>query len=354
MLTLVALVAAAAPPQQATTVSGQRVEAEPSSMERVDSGLGRAGQASRPGGSPITIMPEFSWETLPVAFHSCNSTGRYSAAQIAELARYQMVTIEKWQNLGHIAPTATLVPPYSSPGGLYACQASNGSLSRCGCCAEDEIVAVARSIKQLNPKVVTVAYLNAQISYPWYRASRELAANPSWWLRNTTHAGPVGSTWKMYDLTVAAAAQSWKDACLNLTRTGVVDSCFVDGCTERKGSARLADAKAAMITQLQAEVAGPLLCGTNEGADTNARGLQDEGWGVVNKRSQRTSFATREIPAIMAAAAQGKVFQAHGRAVCGSASVCENNTAPCWSNPLPAYTSPEAQVRPQLVEFRHM
>eukprot|EP01045_Picozoa_sp_COSAG04_P046409 COSAG04_NODE_16788_length_489_cov_0.697436_1_plen_73_part_10 len=39
------------------------------------------------------IMPAFSWATLPVAFHSGNSTGRYTDAQIRELARYSMVTL---------------------------------------------------------------------------------------------------------------------------------------------------------------------------------------------------------------------------------------------------------------------
>ena len=53
------------------------------------------------------------------------------------------MTIEKFQNLQRFVPAATLAPPYEAPGGLYACQ-DNASLDRCGCCAEDEIVAVAR------------------------------------------------------------------------------------------------------------------------------------------------------------------------------------------------------------------
>eukprot|EP01052_Picozoa_sp_SAG31_P055009 SAG31_NODE_14951_length_778_cov_2.773196_1_plen_132_part_10 len=97
-------------------------------------------------------LPAFSWQTLPVAWHSSSSISRYTEQQIEELARYQMVTLEKFQNLRAIVPAATLLHDYSSPAGLYACQDNiTGNLSRCGCCEEDEIIAVARKIKAVNP-----------------------------------------------------------------------------------------------------------------------------------------------------------------------------------------------------------
>ena len=78
------------------------------------------------------VMPAFSWATLPVAWHSGNSTGRYTDAQIRELARYSMVTLEKFQGLREIVPAETLAGPYET--GLYACQDNaTGSLARCGC-----------------------------------------------------------------------------------------------------------------------------------------------------------------------------------------------------------------------------
>jgi hypothetical protein len=272
------------------------------------------------GATAARVMPAFSWATLPVAWHSGNSTGRYTDAQIRELARYQMVTLEKFQGLNDVVPAQTLARPYEAPGGLYACAAVRGGssgasgLRRCGCCAEDEIVRVARKIKAINPRVLTVAYLNAQISYPWYRAAREVAAHPSWWLNGSRQIGPSGSTWcaramttpadslwrgarqtghmhtewlpivrrKVYDLTVESAANSWKDACLNLTRTGALDSCFVDGCVSQpKGlppakQARFAAAKASMIAQLQERVPGPLVCGS--------AGLGTAGAGAIQVR----------------------------------------------------------------------
>jgi len=115
--------------------------------------LGSAVIAAVPSPKPIKIMPQFSWDTLPVAWHSGNSTGRYTAAQIQELSRYAMVTLEKFQNVRAVVPAKTLGPPYEAPEGLYACQ-ENRSMSRCGCCEEDEIVAVARAIKASHKAIV--------------------------------------------------------------------------------------------------------------------------------------------------------------------------------------------------------
>lgn len=284
------------------------------------------------------IQPEFSWATLPVAWHSGNSTGRYTDEQIRDLARYQMVTFEKFQNLRAVVPTAVLARGYESPGGLYECQ-RNASLRLCGCCLEDEIVAVARKIKSINPKVVTIAYFNAEIGYPWYRATRELARNPSWW--SSAHQGPPGATWKSWNLTVAAAAAAWQHGCAAMTETGVVDSCFVDGCNDW-GSSLGAAAKRNAIAKLQAAVPGPLLCGVGgrfterELLKSGAKGVQDESWGLIDQETGKTTFATREIPGLMAAVRARLVFQAHGRAVCGVAGKpCENRTEPCWST-IPA------------------
>ena len=293
-------------------------------------------------------MPDFSWETLPVAWHSGNSTGRYTNAQIKELARYQMVTLEKFQNLRAVVPAEVLARDYESPGGLYGCQ-RNATLSLCGCCGEDEIVAVARKIKAVNPKVVTVAYFNAEIGYPWYRAARLLAQNPTWW--STQHYGPVTATWKGWNLTVAAAAAAWQQGCLDVTRTGVVDTCFVDGCKDWDSSLG-AVAKRRAIAELQTNVPGPLMCGAggsitqNELLRSGARGLQDESWGLIDQETGKGTFATREIPLLMAAARAGVVFQAHGRAVCGLAGTpCSNRTQPCWKT-LPVRDGQSLLVHP--------
>ena len=42
------------------------------------------------------IDPPFSWATLPVVWHSANSSGVWSDDQVATLAKYSMVTVEKY------------------------------------------------------------------------------------------------------------------------------------------------------------------------------------------------------------------------------------------------------------------
>ena len=109
-----------------------------------------------------------------------------------------------------------------------------------------------------NPKVVTVAYYNAQIAYPWYQSAKALAQNPTW--QASSHAGPAGSTWKNWNLSVPAAADAWQEGCLAMVRSGVIDSCFVDGCGGMAGRSN-PTAKHAAIAELQAAVPGPLICG---------------------------------------------------------------------------------------------
>ena len=301
--------------------------------------------------------PPFSWDTLPVAFHSCTSAAGLSVAQAAQLARFSMVTIEKYQDIAAVAPGSTLSPPYADPGGLYACQ--NGSdLSRCGCCAEDEIVTAARAIKAVDPTVVTLAYLNTQIVYPWYRAARPVATHPSWWLAGNNHDGPNGSTWHTVDLTVPEAAAAWQRTATNLTTTGAIDGVFADGCMKRESGPGLTPARTAalykakhdMLRGLQAALPGPIVCGSNGEFLPGVDAVQAEGWGV--EEGGKTHFARLEIPLLMKAAAAGVVFQAHGRAVCGQSGehppCCEQPPCNC-TTPPPDYR--DAAVQTELAAF---
>ena len=94
-------------------------------------------------------MPRFSWNTLPVAFHSSNvtaPTGMYNSESLKTLARYSMVTIEKWQGINGLFPDDSF--------NWQNCQ--NGTdVTHCGCCTEDNIVAVGNwIITSLTPRVV--------------------------------------------------------------------------------------------------------------------------------------------------------------------------------------------------------
>ena len=116
-------------------------------------------------------LPDFSWDHIPVAWHSAIS-GNFTQTDLKNLARYSLVTLEKTQG------SAQFKWPHGLP---LTCQNST-DLSSCGCCEEDNMVAAARLIKELNPRTHVVAYMNSVISYPWYRAARRFITNSSWYV----------------------------------------------------------------------------------------------------------------------------------------------------------------------------
>ena len=183
-----------------------------------------------------------------------------------------------------------------------------------------------------------------------------MAANPSWWLTDAKHTGPVNSTWKTFDLTVAAAMRVWQQTALNLTATGVVDSGFADGCVSRgsgphltpAGAGALLVAKQQMLRELQPQLPGPLICGSDGSFPPGVGGVQAGGWGVVPKGG-RTHFSTVEIPALMKAVSARLVFQAHGRAVCNQSrqlpTCCVASGPPCdCATPRPDHDEPAVQT----------
>ena len=77
-------------------------------------------------------LPEFSWDALPVFFHSSNTSGLYSQQALQIIAKFQMVTIEKWQSFD--------VKDIDD---------------------EDDMVAVMKAVKKVNPNVATYFYMNS-------------------------------------------------------------------------------------------------------------------------------------------------------------------------------------------------
>ena len=50
----------------------------------------------------VATLPQFSWDTLPVFFHSAYATGPYSDDSLQTIVKFQMATIEK--SMGHDIP----------------------------------------------------------------------------------------------------------------------------------------------------------------------------------------------------------------------------------------------------------
>ena len=71
-------------------------------------------------------LPPFSWDTLPVFYHSSNQSGDFSRDALGTIAKFSMVTIEKWQ--------------------AYEVK---------GVDDEDAMVIAMRDVKKMNPNVAT-------------------------------------------------------------------------------------------------------------------------------------------------------------------------------------------------------
>jgi len=258
-------------------------------------------------------MPEHSWDTLPVAWHSSYPHGDFGDADVAVLAKYAMVTFEKYQNIDTI-PAGSHVQGETCMNGT--------DLSQCGCCEEDFIVRNARAVKAKNPKTMTIAYMNSIISYPWYRANVEFLTNSTYWLRdvngsllNNLRQNPI-ETWYTWNYGIPAVADLWTEGCTNMTKTGQIDGCFIDGCNQAPGpltpevKAAYEKAKPLVLADTQSKVPGVMICGSGGTSMAGVLGSQVQNWG------REGDYAGHEIPMILKAAQEGIVFQAH--AACGS------------------------------------
>ena len=83
--------------------------------------------------STWAALPQFSWDTLPVFFHSANSTGQYNDDALKVIAKFQMATIEK--SMGYDIKNVD---------------------------DEDEMVIAMKAIKAVNPKTSIYFYMNSR------------------------------------------------------------------------------------------------------------------------------------------------------------------------------------------------
>ena len=58
-------------------------------------GAGAHAQRLAPAVVPAKPTPFYDWDVIPTAFHGANKSGVYGDEAVAQLAKHQMVTIEK-------------------------------------------------------------------------------------------------------------------------------------------------------------------------------------------------------------------------------------------------------------------
>jgi hypothetical protein len=88
--------------------------------------------------NPERPRPNWSWDTLPLAFHGANKSGMYTAEAVRNLSRYSMVTIEKWY----------------TPCGAQNPQAGPS------CDVEAKMYETFNELRSLKPNITLIMYLN--------------------------------------------------------------------------------------------------------------------------------------------------------------------------------------------------
>jgi len=171
-----------------------------------------------PSDQPARPKPHFSWDTIPIAFHGANRTGPYNAFTIETLAKYSLVTIEKW---------------YTECGSLHPIQAGPE------CNVEKAMFRTFRDIKKLNPNVTTILYLNSMFDFSMYnlhglalnleaRGERVLLRDKSDNLVLLCNDGNYYCNVTNFDWSKEAARNLWISEVLNATQEGGVDGIFAD------------------------------------------------------------------------------------------------------------------------------
>ena len=147
------------------------------------------------------MIPHFSWDSLPVFFHSANTSGPYSDKTVRDIARYSMVTFGKAQ--GSDVPNVD---------------------------DEDEMVLAMKAIKQANPNVATYFYINAfKDSSKMSRMARQLKAHPEWILHDKD-GKPVKNKqgFLVVDQSNPDVREYWIKTCLDAVSAADGDGCFAD------------------------------------------------------------------------------------------------------------------------------
>ena len=108
--------------------------------------------APSPSGAvcPTCRWPDWSWETIPVFFHSSMTSGPeggFTEAQLDVIERFPLVTIEKWQGVNAWAPD------------------SEGGRKPVFVWEEDSMARAAAQAKRRRPNASVVVWLDATMIY---------------------------------------------------------------------------------------------------------------------------------------------------------------------------------------------
>ena len=197
-------------PIQAVKVANIRAIAEQNTVT--------VGARPSPVPNPRRPKPNFNWETIPLAFHGANRSGLYNESTVKVLAKYQLVTIEKW---------------YTACGSLHPIQAGPE------CDVEKAMYHTFNQLKKINPDITLIMYLNSMFDFSMYNLHGQAlaleAAGTRVLLRDKHDAlvvlcndGNYFCNVTNFDWSREAARTLWTDHVINATKIGGVDGIFAD------------------------------------------------------------------------------------------------------------------------------
>ena len=184
--------------------------------------------------------PVHSWATLPAFFHSSTlNVAVPGAADLAIMARFAVVTIEKWQGCNS---TGAYPGPARDPAAPVPTQA-------------EATLATARALRALRPGIAIATWTDSLRVYanrtlnPGMRDLADqacvnnqdspfLEAHPDPFLLRNASGGLAQEQYclfHVYDHRSPVVRNFWRDACLNMTGTGLIDGCGADA-SQQPGS----------------------------------------------------------------------------------------------------------------------
>ena len=151
-------------------------------------------------------LPQFSWDAIPVFYHSSNQSGDFSQDALKTIAKYSMVTIEKWQ-----ANDVQLIDD------------------------EDAMAVAMKQVKAINPNTATYFYMNSYKDRPEMTRMTRQANEYKGWLLEDDKGNKVknGGGYYAFDMSKAEVRKWWIDTCLNATKFSGGDGCYCDSSQQK-------------------------------------------------------------------------------------------------------------------------
>lgn len=161
--------------------------------------------------SAFKRYPEFSWNTVPVAFHFAKRSALMTDEEIEFVATHSnFIVLEK----GH----------------------ANNKRTEVG------INKDAQRLKKVNPKAKVIFYWNAFLDYKLYDAHDEYEQHPEWWLKKLDGTYDYKTAHiKRYDLSNPEFRKWWASIAKKAVVNGYSDGVFMDAFVQvvHKGNIRL-------------------------------------------------------------------------------------------------------------------